>query len=78
MDNRGDLSGGNANDPAKARWMVIQAVRWMGLALFIGGVLIYAGKLDLPREAGWVLMAVGLIDALFIPTFLARRWKTRP
>jgi len=65
-----------APDPAKARWMAIQAVRWTGLGLFILGLLIYAGKLDLPVEAGWVLMAVGLLDALFMPSVLARIWKT--
>ena len=65
-----------APDPAKARWMAIQAVRWTGLALFILGLLIYAKKIDLPIEAGWVLMAVGLLDALFMPGMLARKWKT--
>ena len=63
-------------DPAKARWMAIQAVRWTGLAIFILGLLVYAGKVDLPEEAGWVLMAVGLLDALFMPSVLARLWQT--
>ena len=63
-------------DPAKARWMAIQAVRWTGLGLFILGLLIYARKIDLPIEAGWALMAVGLLDALFMPGILARKWKT--
>ena len=63
-------------DPAKARWIAIQAVRWTGLGLFILGLLIYARKIDLPIEAGWVLMAVGLLDALFVPGVLARKWKT--
>ncbi|MCB2064947.1 MAG: hypothetical protein KDE25_16205 [Novosphingobium sp.] len=65
-----------APDPAKARWMAIQMVRWTGLGAFILGLLIYAGKIDLPEEAGWVLMAVGLLDALFMPSVLARMWKT--
>lgn len=63
-------------DPAKARWMAIQAIRWTGLGLFVFGLLIYAGRIDLPIEAGWVLMAVGLLDALFMPSVLARMWKT--
>lgn len=63
-------------DQAKARWMAIQAVRWTGLALFVVGLLIYAGKLPLPEIAGYVLMAVGLVDALLVPTLLARKWKT--
>ncbi len=67
---------GPSPDPAKARWMAIQAVRWTGLALFVLGLLVYARKIDLPIEAGWILMAVGLLDALFMPSLLARRWKT--
>ena len=65
-----------APDPAKARWLVLQAVRWTGLGLFIFGLLIYARKIDLPMEAAWAMMAVGLLDALFVPTMLARKWKT--
>jgi len=67
---------GPGPDPAKARWMTIQVVRWTGFALFIFSLLIYAGKIDLPIEAAWVLMVVGLLDALFMPTVLARMWKT--
>jgi hypothetical protein len=65
-------------DPAQARWLIIQLVRWTGLGLFIFGLLICAKRIDLPEAAGWVLMAVGLIDALFMPTLLARRWKSGP
>jgi hypothetical protein len=71
-----DRAGNSAPVPAKARWMAIQVVRWTGLAVFILGLLVYAGKLDLPIEAGWALMAVGLLDALFMPNMLARKWKT--
>jgi hypothetical protein len=61
---------------AKARWMILQAVRWMGVGMFVLGLLIYAKRIDLPIEAGWVLMAVGLFDALFVPALLAKRWKS--
>jgi len=63
-------------DPAKAKWMALQAVRWTGLAIFIVGLLIYSGKIDLPEIVGYVLIGVGLLDALFVPAFLARIWKT--
>ena len=65
-----------SDDPAKTRWMAIQAVRWSGLGIFILGLLIFTGKLDLPEIAGYVLMGVGLLDALFMPSVLAKRWKT--
>jgi hypothetical protein len=64
------------DDPAKARWLVIQAVRWSGVGIFVLGLLIYADKIDLPKIAGYVLMGIGLLDAFFMPTFLARLWKT--
>lgn len=64
------------HDPAKAKWMALQAVRWTGLAIFVVGLLIYAGKIDLPEIVGYVLIGVGLLDALFMPPFLARIWKT--
>lgn len=65
-----------ANDPAKARWIAIQAIRWSGLLVFLFGLLITAGKIDLPEIAGYVLMGVGLLDAFFMPSVLARLWKT--
>ena len=64
------------DDPAKARWAAIQAVRWTGFALFVFGLLIAAGKIDLPEIVGYVFMGVGLVDALFMPSVLARMWKT--
>ncbi len=63
-------------DPAKARWLAIQAVRWSGFGIFVLGLLVYAGKIGLPEIAGYVLMGVGLIDALFMPSVLARIWRT--
>jgi hypothetical protein len=66
-----------AHDPARARWMVIQMVRWTGLGVFIFGLLIYAEKIAfLPEIAAYPLMAIGLLDALFMPSVLARMWKT--
>lgn len=63
---------------ARRRFMAIQAMRWAGAALVIIGLLIVVGRIDMPREAGYALFVVGLIDALFMPTVLARRWKSPP
>jgi hypothetical protein len=65
-------------DPARRRFMVVQAMRWAGVALVMLGLLVIDGRIDLPREAGYVLFAVGIIDALVMPTVLARRWKSPP
>lgn len=67
----------SAADPAKAKWIAIQAVRWTGVGMFLLGLLAYAGKMPLPKEAGYVLIPLGLFEAFFVPVILARKWKTR-
>ncbi len=71
-----DPGQGPSHDPAKAKWIAIQAVRWSGFAIFLVGLLIYADKIELPEIVGYVLIGVGLLDALFMPGVLARMWKT--
>jgi hypothetical protein len=67
-----------ARDPAKRRFMAIQAMRWAGLALVIFGLLVIYRRIDLPKEAGYVLFLIGIVDALIMPSILARRWKSPP
>lgn len=72
-----DLSG--APEPSKIekqRFLAIQMMRLMGLALVILGVLIAGGKVDLPVLIGYVFVAIGLIDFFVMPKMLARRWRT--
>ena len=65
-------------DPAKPRFIAIQALRWSGAAMVMFGLLIVYGRIDLPEAAGYALTVVGLIDALIMPTVLARRWRSPP
>ena len=65
-----------SEDLARQRFMVIQAARLSGIGLALLGVTIVAGKLDLPRGIGVFLFLVGLVEALFLPKFLASRWKS--
>lgn len=58
--------------------MAIQAMRWLGLALVIFALLVIYRRIDLPVEAGYALFLVGLVDALIMPSILARRWKSPP
>ena len=67
-----------SNDPARARLMAIHAMRWAGLALVLFALLVIYRRIDLPIEAGYVLVVVGLLDALIMPTVLARRWRSPP
>ncbi len=67
-----------SDDPAKARFFAIQAIRIGGVAMTVIGALIIAHKIDLPQEAGYALFLVGALDALFMPKVLARAWKSPP
>lgn len=63
-------------DPARSRFIAIQAMRWMGLAFVLVGLLVVNRKIELPEIAGYILVVVGLVDALIVPTILSRKWKT--
>ena len=65
-------------DQAKSRFIAINAIRLTGIAMFLVGLLIVAGKIELPAIAGYVLLAMGLVEILVMPVILARRWKTPP
>ena len=61
---------------AKKRFMAIQLMRFMGAALVIFGLLVINGNIDLPRVLGFVLVLIGIVDALVMPSILVRRWKS--
>ena len=66
-------------DPAKSRFFLLQILRWIGIAMVMIGLAILNGALPgLPQAAGYGLLGGGLFDALFLPTLLARRWKSPP
>lgn len=73
---------GGPPDPAAGRFAVMQLVRFSGALLALAGVLVIVGKASwlpqLPEAAGYVLVAVGLIDFYLAPMLLARRWKSKP
>lgn len=65
-------------DPARNRFILVQAVRWIGTIMALIGLLVINRKVDLPIEAGYVIFVVGLLDALIAPTLLNRLWKSPP
>ena len=69
-------------DPAAARWLAIQAVRAMGVAFVLVGVLHTAGKFSplagLPHWFGYVLVGIGFVDVFVVTRLLARRWRSPP
>lgn len=69
----GDPSG---EDLAAKRFMIINMVRFAGVGIAAFGAAITAGAIEMPEMIGYVLIAAGAIDALVVPTVLARAWKS--
>jgi hypothetical protein len=65
-----------SEDQAKARFLALQLIRLIGVAMAVFGLLIIAGKTSLPVEVGYVLFVIGLLDAMFAPIVLTKRWKS--
>lgn len=63
-------------DPAKARFVAVQAVRWMGVAMTVTGLLVAERKIAAPVEAGYAIIVIGVLAAFIAPILLARMWKT--
>ena len=67
-------------ETARARWMTIQAMRILGVVLVVLGILMSQGQLDLLGDlngmVGYFFVGIGLLDALIMPVFLARKWKS--
>lgn len=67
-------------DPAATRWMAIQLVRAIGVAMVLIGLLQTAGRIpalaDVPQWFGYVLVGIGFIDVFVVTGLMARRWRS--
>jgi hypothetical protein len=61
---------------ARRRFTILSLVRLSGAAFLTVGLLSVAGKITVPQVAGFVLVAAGLANFLFVPRALARKWKS--
>jgi len=68
--------GQTDHDPAKARFLTIQAVRLSGVVTAVLGALVLGGILPLPEIAGYILVALGVAEIFFLPIVLAKRWRS--
>ena len=70
----------DARDPAKARFVVIQLARLVGVLLVLFGVMLQDGRIaalrDVPPFIGYLLIAAGLLDVFIMPLVLSRRWRS--
>lgn len=67
-----------ADHRARGRFLVISILRLSGVAMVMAGLLILNGVLALPEIAGWIALAIGLVDIFVAPQLLARAWRTPP
>lgn len=67
-----------SNDPAKARFFALQAIRLSGVALGVLGALVLGKVLPLPEVVGYALIAFGAFDVFIVPPILAKRWRSNP
>ena len=61
---------------AMQRFVMLNLVRLSATALTVVGLLIVAGKIDVPKPAGIAFAVFGLLELLLLPPFLARKWKS--
>ena len=64
------------HDPAKGRFIVMQAMRLGGVLMVIGAVLILSGRVSGPPALAYGLLLFGAIEFFAMPYLLAKRWKT--
>ena len=61
---------------AKQRFFMLSLIRLASIALLVVGLLILAGKINIPRPAGAAFAIFGLLELVLLPRFLASKWKT--
>lgn len=66
-----------AEDKARNRWLIIQTMRLVGVAMVVIALLALQGLFPLPDMAAYVLLVAGLVDVFLVPTLLARKWSSR-
>jgi hypothetical protein len=64
---------------AQYRFLVINLCRIIGaIMLVIGLAAIAREALGIPKTAGYLLFAVGMLNFLLLPVYLSKRWKSKP
>ncbi len=65
-------------DQARQRFFLMTAARIGGVILVVLGIAIARGAISLHEWLGHALIVLGLFEVFFMPTLLARRWKSPP
>ena len=64
---------------AQYRFLVINLCRIIGAIMLVVGLAAIAREaLGIPKAAGSLLFAVGMLNFLLLPVYLSKRWKSKP
>lgn len=65
-----------SDDPAAGRFWMLQLMRFGGILLVVGGVVILSGRIAGPEVLGYGLVILGAFEFFVLPMMLAKRWKS--
>ncbi|MBB4632614.1 hypothetical protein [Sphingosinicella soli] len=67
------------NDPAKRRWLLLNAMRVGGIILMVVGLLIWRKGIGGYQDelVGKILFVFGLFEAMILPALLRRAWRSK-
>ncbi|ANY19933.1 hypothetical protein A6F68_01417 [Tsuneonella dongtanensis] len=67
-------------DRERQRFVVLNAMRFVGFALVLFGILLTQGAVsvagDLDQFLGYFFIVIGLFDGFFMPLIMAHKWRT--
>jgi hypothetical protein len=68
-----------AEAQAQYRFLVINLCRILGAIMLVVGLAAIAREVfGIPKAAGYLLFAFGMLNFILVPVFLSKRWKSKP
>ena len=62
---------------ARRRFLLLALMRVAGVVFVLLGLIVTTGATSLPNWVGWVVVAIGITEAMLLPQVFARRWSSR-
>ncbi|WP_379920563.1 hypothetical protein [Erythrobacter sp. R86502] len=66
---------GHSDARARNRFIIINAVRFGGVAMVMLGFAIVRGLIEWPYAVGVVIVLAGFFEVFFLPRFIVRSWN---
>lgn len=71
------MADANQDQLARNRFLVISAVRTLGIVMILLAITVAQGLVALPDWTIWILIPLGMIEAFLMPVVLSRAWRTQ-